>query len=162
MIVSFTHSASDLTAAYNHATAPNAYNRVIAAAHANGVATGSSFSGFLKYLPYAAIGYFGDAWQRATTLVEAGVDVLVADTAHGHVRLLLLRGQLRDQLGELGHVASDRLARPSGGVLEGALDAKRRSHRAARARPPQPRPARREDCLRHCSWLRPRTACHPR
>jgi IMP dehydrogenase len=37
----------------------------------------------------AAIGYFGDAWLRATTLVEAGVDVLVADTAHGHVRMLL-------------------------------------------------------------------------
>ena len=37
----------------------------------------------------AAIGYFGDAWQRATTLVDAGVDVLVADTAHGNVRLLL-------------------------------------------------------------------------
>jgi IMP dehydrogenase len=37
----------------------------------------------------AAIGYFGDAWQRATTLIEAGVDVLVADTAHGHVRMLL-------------------------------------------------------------------------
>lgn len=37
----------------------------------------------------AAIGYFGDAWQRATTLIEAGVDVLVADTAHGHVRILL-------------------------------------------------------------------------
>jgi IMP dehydrogenase len=37
----------------------------------------------------AAIGYFGDAWDRATTLVDAGVDVLVADTAHGHVRLLL-------------------------------------------------------------------------
>lgn len=37
----------------------------------------------------AAIGYFGDAWERATTLVEAGVDVLVADTAHGHVTLLL-------------------------------------------------------------------------
>ncbi len=37
----------------------------------------------------AAVGYFGDAWQRATTLVEAGVDVLVADTAHGHVSLLL-------------------------------------------------------------------------
>jgi IMP dehydrogenase len=31
----------------------------------------------------AAVGYFGDAWQRATTLVDAGVDVLVADTAHG-------------------------------------------------------------------------------
>ncbi len=37
----------------------------------------------------AAIGYFGDAWERATTLVDAGVDVLVADTAHGHVRMLL-------------------------------------------------------------------------
>ncbi|WP_375487219.1 IMP dehydrogenase [uncultured Jatrophihabitans sp.] len=37
----------------------------------------------------AAVGYFGDAWDRATRLVEAGVDVLVADTAHGHVRLLL-------------------------------------------------------------------------
>jgi IMP dehydrogenase len=37
----------------------------------------------------AAIGYFGDAWERATTLVEAGADVLVADTAHGHVQLLL-------------------------------------------------------------------------
>ncbi|HEX3337224.1 MAG TPA: IMP dehydrogenase, partial [Jatrophihabitans sp.] len=42
-----------------------------------------------RLLVAAAIGYFGDAWQRATTLVEAGVDVLVADTAHGHVRLLL-------------------------------------------------------------------------
>ncbi|SNS56718.1 IMP dehydrogenase [Micrococcales bacterium KH10] len=37
----------------------------------------------------AAIGFFGDAYERATTLVEAGVDVLVADTANGHARLLL-------------------------------------------------------------------------
>jgi len=36
-----------------------------------------------------AIGYFGDAWERATALVEAGVDVLVADVANGHARLLL-------------------------------------------------------------------------
>src|SRR5690606_14512952 len=42
-----------------------------------------------RLLVGAAVGYFGDAWERATTLVEAGVDVLVADTAHGHVRLLL-------------------------------------------------------------------------
>ncbi|GAA4882604.1 IMP dehydrogenase [Serinicoccus chungangensis] len=42
-----------------------------------------------RLLVGAAIGYFGDSWVRATTLVEAGVDVLVADTAHGHVRLLL-------------------------------------------------------------------------
>ncbi len=31
----------------------------------------------------AAIGFFGDAWRRATTLVDAGVDVLVVDTANG-------------------------------------------------------------------------------
>ena len=37
----------------------------------------------------AAIGYFGDAWERAATLAEAGVDVLVADVANGHARLLL-------------------------------------------------------------------------
>ncbi|CAA9396207.1 MAG: Inosine-5'-monophosphate dehydrogenase / CBS domain [uncultured Nocardioides sp.] len=42
-----------------------------------------------RLLVGAAIGYFGDAWERATRLVEAGVDVLVADTAHGHVHLLL-------------------------------------------------------------------------
>ena len=37
----------------------------------------------------AAIGFFGDAWERATALAEAGVDVLVADTANGHARLML-------------------------------------------------------------------------
>jgi IMP dehydrogenase len=37
----------------------------------------------------AAVGYFGEAWERATTLIDAGVDVLVVDTAHGHARLLL-------------------------------------------------------------------------
>ena len=42
-----------------------------------------------RLLVGAAIGYFGDAWERATRLIEAGVDVLVADTAHGHVYLLL-------------------------------------------------------------------------
>jgi IMP dehydrogenase len=42
-----------------------------------------------RLLVGAAIGYFGDAWERATRLIEAGADVLVADTAHGHVRLLL-------------------------------------------------------------------------
>ncbi|WP_406023953.1 IMP dehydrogenase [Nocardioides sp. NBC_00850] len=42
-----------------------------------------------RLLVGAAIGYFGDAWERATTLIEAGVDVLVADTAHGNVRMLI-------------------------------------------------------------------------
>ena len=32
----------------------------------------------------AAVGVFGDAWDRAMALVEAGVDLIVVDTAHGH------------------------------------------------------------------------------
>src|SRR3954447_5643947 len=43
----------------------------------------ASYDAHGRLLVGAAIGYFGDAWQRATTLVGAGVDVLVADTAHG-------------------------------------------------------------------------------
>ncbi|GAA1440007.1 IMP dehydrogenase [Leifsonia poae] len=31
----------------------------------------------------AAIGFFGDAWERAMALVDAGVDVIVVDTANG-------------------------------------------------------------------------------
>jgi IMP dehydrogenase len=49
----------------------------------------ASKDGHGRLMVGAAIGYFGDAWERATTLVDAGVDVLVADTAHGHVRMLL-------------------------------------------------------------------------
>ncbi|GAA4750055.1 IMP dehydrogenase [Amnibacterium soli] len=37
----------------------------------------------------AAIGFFGDAWDRAMTLVDAGVDVLVVDTANGDSRGVL-------------------------------------------------------------------------
>ena len=37
----------------------------------------------------AAVGFFGDAWDRVTALVEAGVDALVVDTANGHARLML-------------------------------------------------------------------------
>lgn len=37
----------------------------------------------------AAIGFFGDAWERAMTLVEAGVDVLFVDTANGESTAVL-------------------------------------------------------------------------
>jgi IMP dehydrogenase len=37
----------------------------------------------------AAIGFYGDAWERATALVEAGADVLVPDTANGQARAML-------------------------------------------------------------------------
>ncbi len=34
----------------------------------------------------AAIGFFGDAWERAGALLEAGVDAIVVDTANGQSR----------------------------------------------------------------------------
>ncbi|MCC2592282.1 IMP dehydrogenase [Tessaracoccus sp. OS52] len=34
----------------------------------------------------AAIGFFGDSWERAMALVEEGVDAIIVDTAHGHSR----------------------------------------------------------------------------
>lgn len=34
----------------------------------------------------AAVGVFGDAWERAMAVIEEGVDVIVVDTAHGHSR----------------------------------------------------------------------------
>lgn len=42
-----------------------------------------------RLLVGAAVGFFGDAWERAGGLMEAGVDVLVVDTAHGHATALL-------------------------------------------------------------------------
>ena len=37
----------------------------------------------------AAIGYWGDSWERATALAEAGVDALIVDTANGGAKLAL-------------------------------------------------------------------------
>jgi IMP dehydrogenase len=42
-----------------------------------------------RLLVGAAVGFFGDAYDRANALREAGVDVLIVDTAHGHARQLL-------------------------------------------------------------------------
>lgn len=42
-----------------------------------------------RLLAGAAVGFHGDAWERAMALVEAGVDVLVVDTAHGHTGALV-------------------------------------------------------------------------
>lgn len=37
----------------------------------------------------AGVGFLGDAWQRASALMEAGVDALIVDTANGEARLAL-------------------------------------------------------------------------
>ncbi|MGO2606469.1 MAG: IMP dehydrogenase, partial [Brachybacterium tyrofermentans] len=42
-----------------------------------------------RLLVGAGVGFFGDSLERAGALCEAGVDVLVVDTANGHARLSL-------------------------------------------------------------------------
>jgi IMP dehydrogenase len=42
-----------------------------------------------KLLVGAAVGFLGDSWQRAEALKNAGVDVIVVDTAHGHSKAML-------------------------------------------------------------------------
>jgi IMP dehydrogenase len=49
----------------------------------------ASKDGSGRLLVGAAVGFFGDSYDRAHALREAGVDVLVVDTAHGHAKLLL-------------------------------------------------------------------------
>jgi IMP dehydrogenase len=55
----------------------------------------------------AAIGVGDDAYKRAMALVDAGVDVLMVDTAHGHSRSVLdmvrrLKRELRDSVDVVG------------------------------------------------------------
>ena len=42
-----------------------------------------------RLLVAAAVGVGQDAWTRSMALIEAGVDILVVDTAHGHNRAVL-------------------------------------------------------------------------
>jgi IMP dehydrogenase len=52
----------------------------------------------------AAVGVGEDAYKRAGLLVEAGVDVLVVDTAHGHQRAVLdMVARVRKDFAGVGH-----------------------------------------------------------
>jgi IMP dehydrogenase len=42
-----------------------------------------------RLLVAAAVGVGSDAWERSMALVDAGVDILVVDTAHGHNKAVL-------------------------------------------------------------------------
>ena len=42
-----------------------------------------------RLLVAAAVGVGQDAWERSMALIDAGVDILVVDTAHGHNRAVL-------------------------------------------------------------------------
>ena len=54
-----------------------------------------------RLLVGAAVGVGEDAYARAMTLVDAGVDVLIVDTAHGHTRRVLeMVAKLRAEVGD--------------------------------------------------------------
>jgi IMP dehydrogenase/GMP reductase len=54
-----------------------------------------------RLLVGAAVGVGDDAWDRAMALVDAGVDVLVVDTAHAHNRLVLdMVGKVKAEVGD--------------------------------------------------------------
>src|SRR6202171_720928 len=64
-----------------------------------------------RLLVGAAVGVGDDAWARAMTLVDAGVDVLVVDTAHAHNRLVLdMVGKLKAEAGERVEVVGGNVA----------------------------------------------------
>jgi IMP dehydrogenase len=79
-----------------------------------------------RLLVGAAVGYFGDSWDRAMMLIEAGVDVLVVDTAHGHARLLLdMIRRLKAEVGERVQIVGGNVATRQGAqaLVDAGVDA---------------------------------------
>ena len=70
-----------------------------------------------RLLVGAAVGVGDDAWTRAMTLVDAGVDVVIVDTAHAHNRLVL------DMVHRLKTVVGDRVEVIGGNVATRAAAA---------------------------------------
>jgi IMP dehydrogenase len=63
----------------------------------------------------AAVGVGDDGYQRAMTLVDAGVDVLMVDTAHGHSRGVLdMVAKLKQELGDSVDVVGGNVATRAG------------------------------------------------
>ncbi len=74
----------------------------------------------------AAVGVGEDAYARAMGLVEAGVDVLMVDTAHGHSRRVLETvAKLRAEIGESVDVVGGNVATRAGAqaLVEAGADA---------------------------------------
>ena len=70
----------------------------------------------------AAIGTGDDAWQRAGALTDAGVDVLVVDTAHAHNRNALeMVSRVKRELGDRVQIIGGNLA--TRGAAQAMIDA---------------------------------------
>jgi IMP dehydrogenase len=79
-----------------------------------------------RLLVGAAVGVGDDSWTRAMTLVDAGVDVLIVDTAHAHNRLVLdmvrrLKTVVGDRVEVIGGNVATRAA--AGALVEAGADA---------------------------------------
>ena len=68
-----------------------------------------------RLLVGAAVGVGPDAWSRAMTLVDAGVDVLIVDTAHGHqVHVLEMVARTKREVGDRVQIVGGNIATRSG------------------------------------------------
>jgi IMP dehydrogenase len=79
-----------------------------------------------RLLVGAAVGVGDDAWVRAMALADAGVDVVVVDTAHAHNRRVLdMVGKLKAELGDRVEVVGGNVATRAGAaaLVEAGADA---------------------------------------
>ncbi len=79
-----------------------------------------------RLLVGAAVGVGADAWVRAMAVVDAGVDVLMVDTAHGHnTQVLEMVTKLRAEVGERVQVVGGNVATRKGAaaLVEAGADA---------------------------------------
>lgn len=79
-----------------------------------------------RLLVGAAVGVGDDAWLRSMSLVDAGVDVLIVDTAHAHNRRVLdMVGKLKAEVGDRVQVVGGNVATRSAALalVEAGADA---------------------------------------
>jgi len=79
-----------------------------------------------RLLVGAAVGVGDDAWERAMMLVDAGVDVLVVDTAHAHNRRVLeMVGKVKVEVGHRVEVVGGNVAtrNAAAALVEAGADA---------------------------------------
>ena len=79
-----------------------------------------------RLLVGAAVGVGEDAWTRAMTLTDAGVDVIVVDTAHGHqVQVLEMVSKIKAEIGDRVQIVGGNIATRGGAaaLVEAGVDA---------------------------------------
>ena len=113
-----------------------------------------------RLLVGAAVGVGDDAWERAMALADAGVDVLVVDTAHAHNRLVLeMVGKVKAEVGHKIEVIGGNVATRSAAaaLVAAGADAVKVGVGRVRSAPPGwwPGSARRRSPR---SWRPPRRA----